>query len=166
MKRYIRSVSALRKYVKAYWYDEEESIDDFIYGPNKSVEYDDEEPEEYISDDPYDDRVGYGDFDEYELYDYSEYEDFYKQILRCRIYVPMKVARDIPDYNAYRKALFNTLYLSMQTGERIEDVYNEFSNEFPGIIKKGYVNASDMLLELVDATLYAQSILKSSKTRR
>ena len=161
MKRYIRSVSALRKYVKAYWYDEEESVDDFIYGPKtpSTEEYD--LPEEVITDDFYDaDGVGYGDFDEYELYDYSEYEDFYKQILRRRIYVPTKVARDIPDYNAYRKALFNTLYLSMKSGEQIEDVYNEFSKSFPGIIKSGYINDSDMLLEIVDAVLYAQSMVR------
>ena len=162
MKRYIRSVSALRKYVRAYWYDEEESIDDFIYGPKttSTEEYADL-PEEVITDDFYDaDGVGYGDFDEYELYDYSEYEDFYKQILRRRIYVPTKVARDIPDYNAYRKALFNTLYLSMKSGEQIEDVYNEFSKSFPGIIKSGYINDSDMLLEIVDAVLYAQSMVR------
>lgn len=164
MKIYIKSTSALRRYVRAYWYDEGDSIDDFIYGPKTAVNYEDE-PEEIITDDPYDD-IGYGDFDEYELYDYSEYEDFYKQILRHRIYVPKKVAQDIPDYNAYRKALFNTLYLSMQSGEQIEDVYDELCNDFPGIIKDGYINESDMLVEIVDAVLYAQSMLKAPRTRR
>lgn len=164
MKIYIKSTSALRRYVRAYWYDEGDSIDDFIYGPKTTVNYEDE-PEEIITDDPYDD-VGYGDFDDYDLYDYSEYEDFYKQILRHRIYVPKKVAHDIPDYNAYRKALFNTLYLSMQSGEQIEDVYDELCNDFPGIIKDGYINESDMLVEIVDAVLYAQSMLKAPRTRR
>jgi len=160
MKIYIKSTSALRRYIRAYWYDEGDPIDDFIYGPSTTTttrDYEDE-PEEIFTDDL--DDVGYGDFDEYELYDYSEYEDFYKQILRRRIYVPMRVANDIPDYNAYRKALFNTLYLSMKSGEQIEDTYNEFCKDFPGIIKSGLINESDMLLELVDATLYAQSLIK------
>ena len=155
----------MKRYVKAYWYDEEESIDDFIYGPKTKTSTESEEdyvgePEEIITDDPYEDNIGYGDFDEYELYDYSEYEDFYKQILRRRIYVPSGVSKDIPDYNSYRKALFNTLYLSMKSGELIEDVYNEFNESFPGIIKAGCINESDMLLEIVDAVLYAQSVVR------
>ena len=162
MKRYIKSISALRRYIRAYWYDEEASIDDFIYMPSHKSETDDDDlPEEIITDDPYD-GTGYGDFNEYELYDYSEYEDFYKRILRRRIYVPLRVARDIPDYNAYRKALFNTLYLSLQSGEPIEDVYAEVCEDFPDIIKDGYVNEADMLLEIVDAVLYAQSLLKEA----
>ena len=161
----------MKIYIRAYWFDaNDESIDDFIYGRNSKSDpaYDDSDDELYevLPDDPYEDSIGYSDFDEYDLYDYSEYEDFYKQILRRKIYVPLKVANDIPDYNAYRKALFNTLYLSMKFGESIEDLYNELCREFPGIIKDGYVNASDMLLEIVDATLYAQSLLNHSNARR
>lgn len=161
MKRYIISTSALRKYVKAYWYDDEESADDFIYKPSSESNTDsDELPYEVLSDDPYEGNVGYDDIDEYDLYDYSEYEDFYKSVLRRRIYVPARVASDIPDYNAYRKALFNTLFLSMKSGESIETVYQELCKDFPGIVKPGFLSASDMLLEIVDATLYAQNVLK------
>jgi hypothetical protein len=158
-------------YIRAYWFDDDnESIDDFIYerNPKSDPAYKDSDDElfEVLPDDPYEDSTGYSDFDEYDLYDYSEYEDFYRQILRRKIYVPLKVANDIPDYNAYRKALFNTLYLSMKSGESIEDLYYELSQDFPGIIKDDYINASDMLLEIVDATLYAQSILNQSNIRR
>lgn len=161
----------MKRYIRAYWFDDNnESIDDFIYerNPKSDPAYEDSDDELYevLSDDPYEDSIGYSDFDEYDLYDYSEYEDFYKQILRRKIYVPLKVANDIPDYNAYRKALFNTLYLSMKSGESIEDLYYELSQDFPGIIKDDYINASDMLLEIVDATLYAQSILNQSNIRR
>ena len=151
----------MKIYIKAYWYDDEESADDFIYKPDSdsNADYDDL-PYEVLSDDPYLDNVGYGDIDEYDLYDYSEYEDFYKQVLRRRIYVPIKVANDIPDYNAYRKALFNTLFLSMKSGESIEALYDELSTAFPGIVKPDYVNVSDMLLEIADATLYAQNVLR------
>ena len=45
-------------------------------------------------------------------------------------------------------------------GKPKETIYNEFSRTFPGIVKSGFVNESDMLLEIVDAVLYAQSILK------
>ncbi len=150
----------MKIYIRAYWYDDEDSRDEFIYGPNSQSDMDDDLPYEVLSDDPYADASGYGDFDEYALYDYSEYEDFYKQIKKRQVFVPMRVARDIPDYNAYRKSLFGTLYLSMKSGELIADLYNEFCRDFPGIIKDGCINESDMLLELVDATLYAQSILK------
>lgn len=150
----------MKRYIRAYWYDEGESLDEFIYGPSsKSVRDYDAEPEE-ILDDLYGDNVGYGDFDEYDLYDYSEYEDFYKQIKKRQVFVPMRIARDIPDYNAYRKSLFGTLYLSMQTGESISDLYDEICTDFPGILKDDVLSESDMLLELVDATLYAQNILK------
>lgn len=118
-----------------------------------------DEIEPFFSDDPYVGNTGYDDIDEYEFYDYSEYEDFYNSILRRRIYVPVKVAKDIPDYNAYRKALFNTLYLSLKDGESIETIYQELCNDFPGIVKPGILSASDMLLEIADATLYAQSVL-------
>lgn len=129
----------MKIYIRADWYE------------------DDIEP--FFSDDPYVGNTGYDDIDEYELYDYSEYEDFYRSILRRRIYVPTKVAKDIPDYNAYRKALFNTLFLSLKDGESIETIYQELCNDFPGIVKSGFLSASDMLLEIVDATLYAQSVL-------
>lgn len=118
-----------------------------------------DEIEPFLSADPYESSTGYSDFDDYEFYGYSEYEDFYRQILRRKIYVPQKVANDIPDYNAYRKALFNTLYLSMQSGESIEILYKELSTAFPSIIKGEANNRSDMLIEIVDATLYAQSLL-------
>lgn len=121
-----------------------------------------DEIEPFYSDDPYVGNTGYGDIDEYELYDYSEYGDFYKQVLRRRIYVPTKVAKDIPDYNAYRKALFNTLFLSLKDGEDIETLYAELSSDYPGIVKRGFLSAPDMLLEIVDATLYAQSVLNPS----
>lgn len=151
----------MKLYIRAYWYDEGESIDDFIYGPSfKSARDYDDEPEEIIDDDPYEVGVDYTDFDDYDLYDYSEYEDFYKQIKKRQVYVPEYVARDIPDYNAYRKSLFGTLYLSMKSGEAIADLYTEICNDFPGILKDDLLSASDMLLELVDATLYAQSVLK------
>lgn len=151
----------MKLYIRAYWYDDEESVDDFIYGcdPKAVRDYDDE-PEEIIDDDSYGDNVGYGDFDEYDLYDYSEYEDFYKQIKKRQVFVPMRIARDIPDYNAYRKSLFGTLYLSMQTGELISDLYDEICTDFPGILTDDVLSEADMLLELVDATLYAQNILK------
>lgn len=146
MKIYIKSASALRRYVRAYWdWEDGDILDDFV---------------DESSDDPYDDDAGYSDFDEYELYDYSEYEDFYRYILRRKIYVSEKVAKDIPDYNAYRKALFNTLFLSMKSGESIETLYNELSIYFPGIVKGGFLSESDMLVEIVDAALYAQSLLK------
>lgn len=121
-----------------------------------------DEIEPFLSDDSYDTSTGYSDFDEYDFYDYSEYEDFYKCIKKRKIYVPLRVTRDIPDYNAYRKALFGTLYLSMKSGESIETLYDELCTEFPGIIKDGYINVSDMLLEIVDATLYAQSLLNAA----
>ena len=152
----------MKIYIRAYWFDDDnESFDDFVYGHNHDSASEPEEdlPYEVLPDDPYEDNAGYSDFDEYDLYDYSEYEDFYNQILRRRIYVPKKVAMDIPDYNAYRKALFNTLYLSMKSGEDIETLYEELSTAFPGIVKPDILNRSDMLLEIVDATLYAQSLL-------
>jgi hypothetical protein len=151
----------MKRYVRAYWYDEEDSIDDFIYGrdPKAAHDYDDE-PEEIITDDMLEDDFGHSDFDEYDLYDYSEYEDFYKQIKKRQVYVPARVAKDIPDYNAYRKSLFGTLYLSMQSGETIADLYNEICTDCPGILDEDAMNESDMLIEIVDATLYAQSLLK------
>jgi len=158
MKIYIRAAS---RYVRAYWFDDDQpSIDDFIYEPNNRSNTEPEDlPIEITDDDPYDDSVGYDDIDEYELYGYSEYDEFYDQIKKRKIYVPLRVAKDIPDYNAYRKALFGTLYLSLKSGESIEILYNEFSTAFPSIVKGDYVNESDMLLELVDAVLYAQSIV-------
>ena len=129
----------MKIYIRADWYDEE--------------------IEPFLSADPYENSTGYSDYDEYELYDYSEYEDFYHQIFRRKIFVPLKVVKDIPDYNAYRKALFNTLYLSMQSGESIETLYSELSSAFPGIIKEDANNRADMLIEIVDATLYAQSLV-------
>lgn len=149
----------MKIYIRAYWFDDDaESIDDFIYGRNAYAE-DKTEPEEFISDIPYEDDLSYGDFDDEDLYDYSEYEVFYNQIKRRRIYVPMKVANDIPDYNAYRKDLFGTLCLSMKSGESIEAIYSELCKGFPSIIKDDAMNPSDMLLEIVDATLYAQNLL-------
>lgn len=121
---------------------------------------DDIEP--FLSDDPYESDVGYSDFDEYELYDYSEYEDFYNYIKKRQVYVPARVVKDIPDYNAYRKSLFGTLYLSMKSGESIETIYKDICNEFPGILKENIWNTSDMLLEIVDATLYAQNVLNAA----
>lgn len=132
----------MKIYVRADWYEDE--------------------IEPFFNDDPYTNSTGYSDIDEYEFYDYSEYEDFYNHILRRKIYVPVRVMKDIPDYNAYRKALFNTLYLSMKSGESIETLYNELSTAFPGIVKGSYINESDMLLEIVDATLYAQSLLNAA----
>lgn len=153
----------MKIYVRAYWFDDDDdSIDDFIYRPDSRSDTADEDdgPYEIFSEDPYEDGAGYNDIDEYELYGYSEYEDFYQQIKKRKIYVPMRVARDIPDYNAYRKALFGTLYLSMKSGDSIETLYNDCCIAFPGIIKGGYTHEADMLVELVDAILYAQSILQ------
>ena len=48
----------------------------------------------------------------------------------------------------------------MKSGETIADLYTEICNDFPGILKDDLLSASDMLMELVDATLYAQSVLK------
>jgi hypothetical protein len=155
----------MKRYIKAYWFDDnDESIDDFIYGrnsyaPNDAKPDDIDEPFEILSDDPYEDSTGYSDFDEYDSYGYSEYGDFYNQIKKRKVYVPEKVAKDIPDYNAYRKALFGTLYLSMKSGESIEYLYDEICRDFPGIIKNDIISQSDMLLEIVDATLYAQKLL-------
>ena len=61
-----------------------------------------------------------------------------------------------------KNTLFNTLYLSMKSGESIETLYNELSRTFPGIVKNDIINESDMLLEIVDATLYAQSVLNKN----
>ena len=153
----------MKIYIRAYWYDEGESADDFIYKPDGSSNTDYEEEDELyevLPDDPYEGSTGYGDFDDYELYDYSEYEDFYNQVKKRKIYVPLRVTKDIPDYNAYRKALFGTLYLSLQSGETIETLYEELCKSFPGLMKDYYINDADMLLEIVDTVLYAQSILK------
>jgi len=155
----------MKIYIRAYWFDDDnESIDDFIYGRNHYSDSADDigEPEEVIPYDPDEDTIGYSDFDEYELYDYSEYEDFYDHIKKRKVYVPLRVARDIPDYNAYRKNLFGTLYLSMQSGESIETLYDEICSTFPGILKADVINESDMLLEIVDATLYAQNLLNAA----
>lgn len=122
-----------------------------------------DEIEPFLTEDSYVGDTGHSDIDDYDFYDYSEYEDFYKDILRRRIYVPIRVANDIPDYNAYRKSLFNTLFLSMKSGESIEDIYDELSTAYPGIVKPGYINASDMLLELVDAVLYAQNVISPQR---
>lgn len=149
----------MKIYIKAYWFDDDaESIDDFIYGRNAYAE-NKTESEEFVSDIPYEDDLNYGDFEDYDFYGYSEYEDFYNQIKRRKIYVPKQVARDIPDYNAYRKDLFGTLCLSMQSGESIEEIYSELRRSFPSIINDNAINPSDMLLEIVDATLYAQNLL-------
>lgn len=67
-------------YIRADWYDEE--------------------IEPFFSDDSYESDTEYNDFDEYDRYGYSEYEDFYRQILRRKIYVPQKVANDIPEDGA------------------------------------------------------------------
>ena len=137
----------MKIYVRAYWYDEGEPIGDLFYGDSSAHDIATE------------DNIGYGDFGDYEYYGYSEYEDFYNHIKRRKIYVPMRVARDIPDYNAYRKALFGTLYLSLKQGEPIENLYYEPCTEFPGIVRDGLINDTDMLMEIVDITLYAQSVL-------
>ena len=74
----------MKIYIKAYWFDDnEESADDFIYGrtPYSNEEPEEDLPYEILPDDPYEDNTGYGDFDDYEAYGYSEYEDFYRQIL-------------------------------------------------------------------------------------
>ena len=150
----------MKIYVRAYWFDDDdESIDDFIYGRNSYAPRHIDDPEEYLSDDPYEGNTGYSDFDEYEFYDYSEYEDFYNQIKKRKVYVPARVASDIPDYNMYRKSLFGTLYLSMKSGESIETLYSEICNNFPGILTPDIINQSDMLLEIVDAVIYAQRLL-------
>lgn len=149
----------MKIYIRAYWFDDNnESIDDFIYGRNKYAPKENNLPEEYVIDEPYDNDTDFGDFDDYDFYGYSEYEDFYRQIMQRKVYVPSNVANDIPDYNAYRKVLFGTLYLS-KSGESIETLYNELSRNFPGIIKDNAINPADMLLEIVDATLYAQNVL-------
>ena len=153
----------MKIYIKAYWFDDDnESIDDFIYGnkPHEDSNYADA-LYEVLPDDPYEDNSGYSDFDEYDTYGYSEYEDFYKYIKRRKIYVPERVARDIPDYNAYRKGLFGTLYLSMQSGESIETLYSDICRNFPGIVKDSAMSQSDMLIELIEATLYAQHLLNA-----
>lgn len=156
----------MKIYIRAYWFDDDnESIDDFIYGrtpSNRSENFYDEDNAEFVSENSFEDDLGYSDFDEYELYDYSEYEDFYKQVKRRQVYVPVHVARDIPDYNDYRKSLFGTLYLSMKSGESIETLYDELSTGFPGIVKRDIMSAPDMLIEIVDATLYAQNLLNAA----
>ena len=156
----------MKLYIRAYWFDDDnESIDDFIYGrnpSNNSEDFYDEDNAEFVSENSFEDDLGYSDFDEYELYDYSEYEDFYRQIKRRQIYVPMRVAKDIPDYNDYRKSLFGTIYLSMKSGESIETLYDELSTGFPGIVKRDIVSVPDMLIAIVDATLYAQNILNAA----
>lgn len=139
----------MKLYVRAYWYGNEDPIDDLFYGGDSMPDTD-----------SYEDDTGYNDFADYDLYGYSEYEDFYDQIKKRKVYVPVRVARDIPDYNAYRKALFGTLYLSNQSGEPIEALYDELCTDFPGILKSDFINDTDMLLEIVDVTLYAQSILR------
>ena len=139
----------MKLYVRAYWYENEDPIDDLFYGGDSMPDTD-----------SYEDDTGYNDFDDYDIYGYSEYEDFYDQIKKRKVYVPVRVARDIPDYNAYRKALFGTLYLSNQSGESIEALYDELCIDFPGILKSDFINDTDMLLEIVDVTLYAQSILR------
>lgn len=151
----------MKIYIRAYWFDDDnESVDDFIYGRNKYAPKENSFSKESTSNISYEeDNINYDDFDENDFYGYSEYEDFYNQIKRRKIYVPLKVAQDIPDYNAYRKDLFGTLCLSMQSGESIETLYYELRKDFPGLIKSGIINQSDMLLEIVDATLYAQDIL-------
>ena len=156
----------MKLYIRAYWFDDDnESIDDFIYGrtpSNRSENFYDEDNDEFVSENSFEDDLGYSDFDEYELYDYSEYEDFYKQVKRRQVYVPMHVAKDIPDYNDYRKSLFGTLYLSMKSGESIETLYDELSTGFPGIVKRDIMSVPDMLIEIVDATLYAQNLLNAA----
>ena len=150
----------MKIYIRAYWFDDNnEAIDDFIYGRNKYATKEVSEPGSFISDIAPKDDIDYEDFDEEDFYDNSEYEDFYNQVKRRKIYVPIQVARDIADYNAYRKDLFGTLCLSLQSGEDIETLYNELHKDFPGIIKGNHINQADMLLEIVDATLYAQDIL-------
>ena len=139
----------MKIYVRAYWYDNEDPMDDIFYGRDSMLDAD-----------SYEDDTGYNDFGDYDLYGYSEYEDFYNQIKKRKVYVPIRVARDIPDYNAYRKALFGTLYLSNQSGESIEALYDELCIDFPGILKSDLINDTDMLLEIVDVTLYAQGILR------
>lgn len=126
----------MKIYIRAFWVGDDEFIDD-----------------------PYESAVGYGDFADYDLYDYSEYADFYNLIKKRKIYVPVRVAGDIPDYNAYRKSLFGTLYLSNQSGESIEDLYYEVCTSCPGILNDDLINDTEMLLEIVAAALYAQSIL-------
>lgn len=150
----------MKIYIRAYWFDDNnESIDDFIYGRNKYAINEVSKPENFISNIAPEDDIDYEDFDEEDFYDNSEYDDFYNQVKRRKIYVPTQVARDIADYNAYRKDLFGTLWLSMQSGESIETLYNELHKDFPGILKDKCINQADMLLEIVDATLYAQNIL-------
>lgn len=156
----------MKLYIRAYWFDDDsESIDDFIYGrtpSNRSENFYDADNDEFVSENSFEDDLGYSDFDEYELYDYSEYEDFYKQVKRRQVYVPAHVAKDIPDYNDYRKSLFGTLYLSMKSGESIETLYDELSTGFPGIVKRDIMSVPDMLIEIVDATLYAQNLLNAA----
>lgn len=139
----------MKIYVRAYWYDNEDPMDDIFYGRDSMPDAD-----------SYEDDTGYNDFGDYDIYGYSEYADFYDQIKKRKVYVPVRVARDIPDYNAYRKALFGTLYLSNQSGESIEALYDELCTDFPDILKGDFINDTDMLLEIVDVTLYAQSILR------
>lgn len=148
----------MKIYIRAYWFDDNnEAIDDFIYGRNKYAPKEASKPENFVTDIAYED-VDYNDYDDDSYYD-SEYEDFYNQIKRRKIFVPTQVAHDIADYNAYRRNLFGTLCLSMQSGESIEALYYELRKDFPGIINDDCINQSDMLLEIVDATLYAQNIL-------
>ena len=156
----------MKLYIRAYWFDDNnESIDDFIYGrtpSSNSENFYDEDNAEFVSENSFEDDLGYSDFDDYELYDYSEYEDFYRQVKRRQVYVPVHVAKDIPDYNDYRKSLFGTLYLSMKSGESIETLYDELSTGFPGIVKRDIMSVPDMLIEIVDATLYAQNLLNAA----
>ena len=130
----------MKIYIRAGWY---EDIEEFLPKDSSTI-------------------TDFNAINDYDFYDNSEYEDFYNQVKRRKIYVPLKVARDIPDYNAYRKSLYGTLCLSMQSGESIETLYNELCRAFPGIVERGILNQSDMLLEIVDATLYAQNILNEA----
>ena len=58
----------MKIYIRAYWYDEGESADDFIYKPDGSSNTDYEEEDELyevLPDDPYEGSTGYGDFDDF-----------------------------------------------------------------------------------------------------
>lgn len=64
----------MKLYIRAYWYDEGDSPDDFIYGPSSKSVRDYDESEEIIDDDPYEVGVDYTDFDDHDFYDYSEFQ--------------------------------------------------------------------------------------------
>ena len=59
----------MKLYIRAYWFDDNnESIDDFIYGrtpSSNSENFYDEDNAEFVSENSFEDDLGYSDFDDY-----------------------------------------------------------------------------------------------------